>query len=454
VNKKRRKTSKRRGTRSGSGALDSAIALHQSGELAAATQAYRQIIDLRPDDVQALYLCGVATAQLGQQPEAIGMLRKAVALQPDHFHAIAELARQLQAAGEYQASADALRKLIAMQPELGALYSNLGFVLQQLGRPDEALVACQQGVELNTDCAEAHANLGDVLKELQRYDQACASYRRAIELNPRLIRVYRSLSAVLRSCNRLEEAVEVMRQWSDHEPDNPVVRHMLAATSGKNTPSRASDEYVQSVFDKFSESFNDDLASLDYRAPRLIGEALDAEWGAGVGGLDILDAGCGTGLCAPVLRPLARRLVGVDLSAGMIQQAGKLRLYDDLVHCELQEYLNRHPGAFDLIVAADTFNYFGDLGPLLSAAASGLRPAGVLVFTLEKGGKSALLADYQLHPHGRYSHNEDYARRCLGDCGMEIGSIDPAVLRRERNQPVAGIIVRARKCGNGSGERP
>ena len=28
--------------------------------------------------------------------------------------------------------------------------------------------------------------------------------------------------------------------------------------------------------------------------------------------LDVLDAGCGTGLCGPLLAPYARRLVGVD----------------------------------------------------------------------------------------------------------------------------------------------
>ena len=35
----------------------------------------------------------------------------------------------------------------------------------------------------------------------------------------------------------------------------------------------------------------------------------------------ILDAGCGTGLCGPLLRPLAARLVGVDLSEKMVELA-------------------------------------------------------------------------------------------------------------------------------------
>ena len=35
----------------------------------------------------------------------------------------------------------------------------------------------------------------------------------------------------------------------------------------------------------------------------------------------MLDAGCGTVLCGPLVAPFARRLVGVDLSARMLDQA-------------------------------------------------------------------------------------------------------------------------------------
>ena len=47
--------------------------------------------------------------------------------------------------------------------------------------------------------------------------------------------------------------------------------------------------------------------------------------------LDVLDAGCGTGLCGPLVAPYARRLVGVDLSARMLD-AGRRRdsVYDEL----------------------------------------------------------------------------------------------------------------------------
>ncbi|WP_204319811.1 class I SAM-dependent DNA methyltransferase, partial [Klebsiella pneumoniae] len=85
---------------------------------------------------------------------------------------------------------------------------------------------------------------------------------------------------------------------------------LLAAISGENVPDRASDAYVANLFDAFAATFDHKLARLDYRAPELVAEAVAASQEAGTTGLAILDAGCGTGLCGPSLRPFADRLIG------------------------------------------------------------------------------------------------------------------------------------------------
>ena len=66
------------------------------------------------------------------------------------------------------------------------------------------------------------------------------------------------------------------------------------------------------VFDRFAASFDNNLKNLGYRAPELAATALRSHVGEQAT-LDILDAGCGTGLCGPLLRPLCRRLTGVDM---------------------------------------------------------------------------------------------------------------------------------------------
>ena len=158
----------------------------------------------------------------------------------------------------------------------------------------------------------------------------------------------------------------------------------LASCTQRDIPGRASDSTVRRVFNGFAKDFDEQLERLQYRAPALVEEGVRRLLGPPAGTLEVLDAGCGTGLCGPGLEPYARRLVGVDLSSEMIKRAEGRALYDELVVEELTAFLLARPGAFDLVASGDTVCYFGELGPLLTAAAGALRPRGHLVFTVER----------------------------------------------------------------------
>ena len=244
---------------------------------------------------------------------------------------------------------------------------------------------------------------------------------------------------------RHDQAADVYRQWLEREPDNPVPRHMLASCGAAEAPPRAADDYVRDVFDGFAESFDEQLIqNLGYRAPEVLVGMLDEVVPADGGGLDVLDAGCGTGLCAPLLRARARHLVGVDLSGGMVDKARLRGGYDALEVAELTAWLEAHPRSFDLIVSADTLVYFGQLGPVLAAAAGALRPGGWLGFTLEAAEGEAEVA--QLTASGRYRHSCAYVEHLLADSGFEAVTVRSDTLRREAGKPVHGWVVRARRC--------
>lgn len=117
---------------------------------------------------------------------------------------------------------------------------------------------------------------------------------------------------------------------------------------------------------------------MEYRAPELVAAALQDHAEYQSGEVDVLDAGCGTGLCGPLLRSTARRLVGVDLSKGMIDRARQRTVYDELVIEELCSAMRARPAAFGVVVSADTLVYFGALEEALAACEVCLRgpPAG------------------------------------------------------------------------------
>ena len=219
---------------------------------------------------------------------------------------------------------------------------------------------------------------------------------------------------------------------------------MLAACTGRDVPERASNGFVEATFDSFAASFEAKLAILSYRAPALVAAMLEDCGLQASHRLDVLDAGCGTGLCGALVAPFARRLVGVDISDGMLTHARDKNVYHALVKAELSEYLRDSREAFDLIVSADTLVYFGDLEGIIAAFAGALRPDGLFVFTLEHMVGDITDVDYRLELHGRYSHARAYVERLLTFSGLQ-SKILQAVLRMEAGAPVPGLVIRAVK---------
>jgi predicted TPR repeat methyltransferase len=219
---------------------------------------------------------------------------------------------------------------------------------------------------------------------------------------------------------------------------------MIAACSRRDVPARASDGFIEQTFDNFAGSFDSKLAKLLYRAPALVAGMLEDPDLEGSKSLDVLDAGCGTGLCGPLIAPYARRMVGVDLSARMLAQARARGVYDELVKRELTAYLHDSPRAFDVIVSADTLVYFGPLEDVVVVSADALRLGGRLIFTVEELIDTGSDAEFTISPHGRYSHTRHYLERVLADANLRP-EILPAALRLEAGDPVAGLVVRATK---------
>ena len=201
---------------------------------------------------------------------------------------------------------------------------------------------------------------------------------------------------------------------------------------------------MRKVFDVFAESFDEQLLkNLNYRAPEVLVEHLGKVLPLADVALDILDAGCGTGLCAPLLRPYAKRLVGVDLSGGMVEKARLRGGYDQLEVAELTGYLQAHPDAYDVVLSADTLVYFGELQDVLDAGYLALRPDGWLAFSLEAATGEDDRID--LSPSGRYQHTRRYVERVLASAGFADVQIGADTLRKEGGQPVKGWVALARR---------
>lgn len=344
--------------------------------------------------------------------------------------------------GQREQGLKGVRASLDVDPGNPHAWNNLGNMLAATDDSAGAIDAYERATALEPKLVAGWYNLGILLRRARRYEDCVAAFCKATELQPTDPAVYERFGMVLYSLGRFEQAAGVYRQWLAIEPNNPAAIHMLAAMTGQDVPDRAGDAYVARLFDRFSSSFDEQLRALDYRAPELLSAAVVGELPAG-SRHDVLDAGCGTGLCGPLLRSVAKRLVGVDLSEGMLLKAQARKTYDELYCAELTAFMRGNPQGFDVVISADTLVYFGALEEAVDGARECLRSGGLLAFTLERRDEEG--PNFRMEPHGRYSHRVPYVLEVLTARGFTVIEQREVVLRKEKLQDVAGLLLVARR---------
>lgn len=422
-----------------------AIDVHRQNQLEEAETLYRRVLQDRPRHVDALHFLGVLLHQRGHSEEAVRTIRSAVQENPRYVDARINLGNILKEMGRYAESESQYRLVIQMQPENAKAFNNLGAVLRAQGKLEQAIDAYLDATELAPGEADTYQNLGNAYKAAHRIEDALTAFRQAIEIDQSHSDANLSLGRALYRFGRLDEAATVYSKWLEIDPENAIAKHMLESCRGGRGVQRCSDAFVRESFDAFASSFEEVLSRLDYCAPALVADMIGRYCGPPEPSFEILDAGCGTGLCGSALRGYAKHLVGVDLSPMMLQKAKATGRYDELVNEELTAYLNQQSLRFDVINSADTLNYFGSLTDVFDAAANALKPGALLTFTLEHSQESEDPNPYTLHPHGRFSHREDYVRQQLDASGLQVCEVRHDVLRKEVYQPVQGLTVIARR---------
>ena len=423
--------------------LTLAIAKHREGQLAEAEQMYRQVLRWQPDNPDAYHLLGLLAGQLSRFDDALALFEHAIALNPAVPEYHANLGNALKMTSRLEEAEGAFVSAISLRPDYPEALMNLATVRRSRGDLEDAERLLRRSLQLRPNWADAQINLANVALAQRRFEEATTLFSSALQAEPGYVHVYESFARAASRAGRLDEAAAAFRRLLSFDPENVVSRHLLAACISDPHCERAPVAYVRKLFDHYAPHFDESLARLQYRAPQLIVERLTKSV-APTGNFEVLDAGCGTGLCGPLLKPFAARLVGVDLSPCMLAEAAKRELYDELVEAELGAYMAAHPSSFSIIVCCDTLVYLGQLEDTIATAATALTPGGLLLFTLEHLAADSDDRCYRLAPTGRFSHSAAYVRRTLANAGLVDVITDPIIARLECGEPVHGLLVIAR----------
>ena len=119
----------------------------------------------------------------------------------------------------------------------------------------------------------------------------------------------------------------------------------------------------------------------------------------------------------------------------MIEKARVRGIYDRLSVSDIEAAGDK--ADYDLLLAADTLVYLGDLTQIFAATSGRLRPGGFFLFTVEgKPGEG-----FELGPKRRWRHSESYLRHEAARAGFAVAGLVACAPRAEAGQPVEGFAV-------------
>jgi predicted TPR repeat methyltransferase len=281
-----------------------------------------------------------------------------------------------------------------------------------------------------------HAQRGDFVSAADILQQTVA-------LAPHFATAWFALGAIRDQMGDRDGAIAAFARARDADAEDyhGARLHLARLGAGAATPAM-SETYVRRLFDQHAPDFDEALRErLAYRGPELLLSAVQnacrtlsrpMRFGT------MLDLGCGTGLAGAAFRPYVDWLVGVDLSAGMVEKARAKGLYDRLGVEDIARFLAAESdAACHLIVAADVFVYVADLEPVIVAAARVLASGSLLAFTVEAHAGTGVRLGATL----RYAHSAATVRSALAAAGLQVLDLSDASTRTEKGAPVAGLMV-------------
>ena len=350
----------------------------------------------------------------------------------------------LVAAGEAVRAVELLRARLSQGRGGILMRLALGRALLAAGDTSGALEVLREASALAPSIAEVALALGGALLAGKHLPTAIAEFQRALRLDPGCDAARYALGNAWAEAGEIERALQMFAELEGAPAFAAKVAERKPMLEAILRAPRSPAGYVRHLFDQFSADYDARmLGHLTYSAHVILRSLADLLLANEAAPKRILDLGCGTGLAGEAFKDLVRggTLDGVDLSPRMIEKSRNRGIYDALAVGDLQTALERTEGVYDLLIAADTFVYLGDLAPVLAPAYRCLTDGGFLLFTVERDEGDS----YALGPKRRYRHAEAYLRREGERAGFEVAGMLECSPRTEGQAKVEGWAVALRK---------
>ena len=382
---------------------------------------------------------------LQQLESAEALCNAAYKVEPNNTQILFQLGIIKKHQNKFGQAMNYFNRALALQPDVVDILVNKGLVLQSTGHIDDAIAIFQHATQQAPDVAQYWYILAMAWLGKSELTPAIQCLEKSFELDPSNIEAGRQLAQALRHVGRTDECEVVCKKILSVDPQNAEALFFQDAFSKqKNNEKleRIPAEVTRQMYKGLDIGKKFDVSlkhSLDYRAPEVLEEAVRKAIGhdEAVNKIDILELGCGSGLCGSRFVDIANSLIGTDISPDMLEAAKEKQTYTELYAADLIDVLENYNATMDLVIAMDVLCYFGDLTHIFQRCHDVLAEKGIFAFSTVKPKTSAL---WELQVQGHFVHSLEHLRQVGEKAGFKPIFIKEMPLRRELNEDQYGYV--------------
>ncbi len=192
--------------------LQKALEHHRKGEWSQANSLYEHILEIQPNNFDALQLLGVLASQTKNYDASVALIERAIAVNASHATAHSNLGFALKALGRYAESVQSYLNALKLKPDFADAHLHCGLAYMGMNQQVEAVASFDRVIALRTGDAQAYCNRGVALAKLGQFDEAIAAYQTAISFKPDFPEAYFNWGNALQSLRRHEMALSAYDQ--------------------------------------------------------------------------------------------------------------------------------------------------------------------------------------------------------------------------------------------------
>jgi len=208
--------------------LNQGLQALNSGNLTTAEQCFNWVLNLVPQEPNALFLLGGVRQKQERFVEAEQLMSKALPKHPQPADVLNSLGNLMGKLAQAEQAVDYYKQAIKKRPSFAIAHFNLGLIYKAQGQTKEAIKVLTIASKQSPKSAQIWSALGGVLKEVDQLDEAVTAFDRALKIQPNYINALHNKGVTLRTLQRPEEAIDCYQKALLHA-DNVAELHFSKA---------------------------------------------------------------------------------------------------------------------------------------------------------------------------------------------------------------------------------